>query len=166
MCDGCDTFFRSKRGVIRAAAVNNVNKFTQVSDLISDIQYRVLQWKRRTDDYMQVSNGFFYTIAQNLAIDCKRQRSRQVQYDEDKHEALLTEQVSLETEATNRARELLQKVMDEIESKDDQDALFSFLADEPIPAIAERLGISRNAASVRRRRAIERAASKFREGKF
>ena len=56
--------------------------------------------------------------------------------------------------------------MDEIESKDDQDALFSFLADEPIPAIAERLGISRNAASVRRRRAIERAASKFREGKF
>ena len=61
-----------------------------------------------------------------------------MQYDEDKHEALLTEQVSLETEAAN-ARELLQKAMDEIESKDDQDALFSFLVDEPIPAIAERL---------------------------
>ena len=166
MCDGCDAFFRDKKGVIRAAAVANVNRFTQVSDLISDIQYRVLKWKRRTDDYMRVSDGFFYTVAQNLAIDCKRQRSRQVQYDDDQHEARLTEQVGLETEAATRTRELLEKIMDEIESGDDRDALFSFLADEPIPAIAERLGISRNAASVRRQRAIKRVAAKYRQGRF
>jgi len=41
-----------------------------------------------------------------------------------------------------------------------------FLADETIPAIAERLGISNNAASVRRRRAIERAASLMKNGRL
>ena len=70
-----------------------------------------------------------------------------------------TEQVGLETETATRTRELLQKIMDEIESGDDRDALFSFLADEPIPAIAERLGITRNAALVRRQRAIKRVAA-------
>ena len=166
MCDGCDAFFRSKRGVIRAAAVANVNRFTEVSDLISDIQYRVLQWKRRTDDFMLVSNGFFYTVAQNIAIDCKRQRSRQVQYDESEHEKLLTEQVSLETRDAIRIKELLTKIMDELETGNDRDALLSFLADEPISAIAERLGVSTNAVSVRRRRAIERIAAKCRRGRF
>ena len=62
MCDGCDAFFRDKKGVIRAAAVANVNRFTQVSDLISDIQYRVLPWKPRTDDYIGVSDGFLFDV--------------------------------------------------------------------------------------------------------
>mgnify|MGYP001467225310 FL=1 len=50
--------------------------------------------------------------------------------------------------------------MDELEDGNDRDALFSFLVGEPIASIAERQGITKNAASVRRRRAIERVAAK------
>ena len=113
MCDGCDAFFRSKKGVIRAAASTNVNRFTDVSELISDINFRVLRWKQRTEDFMEVKNSFFYTVAQNIAIDCKRKRSRQDQFDEGQHEVLLTEQVSLETYQATTARELLAELMDE-----------------------------------------------------
>ena len=160
MCDGCDAFFRSKKGVIRAAASTNVNRFTDVSELISDINFRVLRWKQRTEDFMEVKNSFFYTVAQNIAIDCKRKRSRQDQFDEGQHEVLLTEQVSLETYQATTARELLTELMDELEDGNDRDALFSFLVGEPIASIAERQGITKNAASVRRRRAIERVAAK------
>ena len=73
---------------------------------------------------------------------------------------LLTEQVSLETYQATTARELLTELMDELEDGNDRDALFSFLVGEPIASIAERQGITKNAASVRRRRAIERVAAK------
>ena len=160
MCEGCDAFFRSKEGVIRAAALSKVNRFTDLSDLISDINYRVLRWKQRTEDFMQVKKSFFYTVAQNIAIDCARQRFRQEQFDEGEHEVLLTEQVSLETYQATTARELLTELMDELEDGNDRDALFSFLVGEPIASIAERQGITKNAASVRRRRAIERVVAK------
>ena len=65
MCDGCDAFFRSKKGVSRAAATTNVNRFTDVSELISDINFRVLRWKQRTEDHGS-KNSFFYTVAQNI----------------------------------------------------------------------------------------------------
>ena len=42
MCDGCQSFFSSKKGVIRAAAVSEANRFTEIEDLISDI-YLLLQ---------------------------------------------------------------------------------------------------------------------------
>ena len=170
MCDGCQTFFKSKKGVIRAAAAAEANRFTEIDDLISDIYLRVLQWKRRTDDYISVKNGLFYTIAKNLAIDCYRKGSRQELYQvalETEHqEAILSEHVSLEAEGAARQREILAKILDKMERAEDRDALFSFLTDEPIPEIAKRLGITNNAASVRRRRAIERAASLVRNGRF
>ena len=99
-------------------------------------------------------------MAQNIAIDCARQRFRQEQFDEGEHEVLLTEQANLETDEVSRARELLAEIMDELEDGDDRDALFSFLVDEPIASIAERQGITKNAVSVRRRRAIERIVAK------
>jgi len=40
MCDGCNDFFRSKRGVIRAAAAAQASRFVLVDDLICDIYYR------------------------------------------------------------------------------------------------------------------------------
>ena len=158
---GLRCVFRSKEGVIRAAALSKVNRFTDLSDLISDINYRVLRWKQRTEDFMHVKKSFFYTVAQNIAIDCARQRFRyQEQFDEGDHEVLLTEQANLETDEASRARELLAEIMDELEDGDDRDALFSFLVDEPIASIAERQGITKNAVSVRRRRAIERVVAK------
>ena len=166
MCDGCNDFFRSKRGVIRAAAAAQASRFVLVDDLICDIYYRTLRWKRQTGDYMSASNAFFYTVAKNLAIDCARQRSRQEQFDDERHEVLLTESVTLQNEEAERVREMIEIIMDNIERPEDRDALFSFLTGEPIPAIAERLGITSNAASVRRRRAIERAASLVRNGRF
>lgn len=170
MCDGCQTFFENKKGVIRAAAAAEANRFTEIDDLVSDIYLRVLQWKRRTDDYISVKNGLFYTIAKNLAIDCYRKESKlelhHEAYEEDRHETIFSEQVSLEAENATRVRELVNRILEKIERAEDRDALFSFLADEPIPAIAERLGISNNAASVRRRRAIERAASLMKNGRL
>ena len=166
MCDGCNDFFRSKRGVIRAAAAAQASRFVLVDDLICDIYYRTLRWKRQTDDYMSASNAFFYTVAKNLAIDCTRQRSRQEQFDDKRHEVLLTESVTLQNEEAERVKEMIEIIMDNIERPEDRDALFSFLTGEPIPVIADRLGITSNAASVRRRRAIERAASLVRNGRF
>ena len=87
-------------------------------------------------------------------------------YEEDRHETIFSEQVSLEAENATRVRELVNQILEKIDRAEDRDALFSFLADEPIPAIAERLGISNNAASVRRRRAIERAASLMKNGRL
>ena len=166
MCDGCNEFFRSKRGVIRAAAAAQASRFVLVDDLICDIYYRVLRWKRKTDEYMTASNAFFYTVAKNLAIDCARQRSRQEQFDDKRHDTLLAESVSLDNEEARRVQEMIEKIMDSIERPDDRDALFSFLAGEQIPTIAKRLGITSNAASVRRRRAIERAAKLVNRGRF
>jgi RNA polymerase sigma factor (sigma-70 family) len=170
MCDGCEPFFQRKKGVIRAAAVAESNRFIDVEDLISDIYFRVLQWKQRTDSYLDVSNGLFYTVAKNLAIDCYRRglrkESRQVPYEEEQHESILSSEVSLEAENAARVREIVEKIMNSIERPEDRDALFSFLSGEPIPKIAERLGITPNAASVRRRRAIERAASLVQRGRF
>lgn len=166
MCDGCNDFFRSKRGVIRAAAAAQANRFVVVDDLICDIYYRTLKWKRQTDEYMKATDAFFYTVARNLAIDCSRQRKRQEQFDDERHDAMLTEQVSLQSAEAERVREIIEKIMDNIERPEDRDALFSFLSGEPIPKIAERLGITTNAASVRRRRAIERAASLVQRGRF
>ena len=166
MCDGCNDFFRNKRGVIRAAAAAQASRFVLVDDLICDIYYRTLRWKRQTGDYMSASNAFFYTVAKNLAIDRTRQRSRQEQFDDERHEVLLTESVTLQNEEAERVREMIEIIMDNIERPEDRDALFSFLTGEPIPAIAERLGITSNAASVRRRRAIERAASLVSSGRF
>jgi len=166
MCDGCNDFFRSKRGVIRAAAAAQASRFVLVDDLICDIYYRTLRWKRQTDDYMSASNAFFYTVAKNLAIDRTRQMSRQEQFDDEQHEVLLTESVKLQNEEAERVREMIEIIMHNIERPEDRDALFSFLTGEPIPAIAERLGITSNAASVRRRRAIERAASLVSSGRF
>ena len=166
MCDGCNEFFRSKSGVIRAAAAAQASRFVLVDDLICDIYYRTLRWKRQTDDYLSASNSFFYTVAKNLAIDCTRKKSRQEQVDDERHEAVLKESVTLENEEAGRVREIIEVIMDNIERPEDRDALFSFLTGEPIPAIAERLGITSNAASVRRRRAIERAASLVNGGRF
>lgn len=166
MCDGCNDFFRSKRGVIRAAAAAQANRFVVVDDLICDIYYRTLKWKRQTDEYMKATDAFFYTVARNLAIDCSRQRKRQEQFDDERHDAMLTEHVSLQSAEAERVREIVEKIMDNIERPEDRDALFSFLSGEPIPKIAERLGITTNAASVRRRRAIERAAKLVNRGRF
>ena len=170
MCDGCQSFFSSKKGVIRAAAVSEANRFIEIEDLISDIYLRVLQWKQRTEDYISVPNSLFYTVAKNLAIDCYRKGSRQELYrvalETEHQEAILSEHVSLEAEGAARQREILAKILDKMERAEDRDALFSFLTDEPIPEIAKRLGITNNAASVRRRRAIERAASLVRDGRF
>lgn len=164
MCEGCENFFRRKKGVIRAAAAARASRFVNVDDLMSDIYFRTLRWKQNNPDYEKVSKGFFYSVAKNLAIDADRKRSHLEQFDDDKHSLIYEGQISLEGENAGRVKEIIETLMEKVENPNDRDSLFSFLAGESISSIAARQGITCNAASVRRRRAIEKVANLVQSG--
>ena len=81
MCDGCQDFFNKHAGVVKAAALAHATAYVDYNDLAQMIFLKVLEWKRKQVNPVEVSPGFFYTIASNLAVSEWRKRKKDKQLD-------------------------------------------------------------------------------------
>ena len=75
MCDGCQEFFKKHAGVVKAAALAHASAFVDYADLAQMVFVKVLEWKQKQIDPIEISPGFLYTIASNLAISEWRKRN-------------------------------------------------------------------------------------------
>ena len=74
MCEGCEEIIIEKKPVIRQAAYKNTNDFVEVNELISIINIKFFNWKRKQEGPIEVNNSFFHRIAHNAALDEIRER--------------------------------------------------------------------------------------------
>ena len=76
MCDGCQEFFKKHAGVVKAAALAHASAFVDYADLAQMVFVKVLEWKQKQIDPIEISPGFLYTIASNLAISEWQRRGK------------------------------------------------------------------------------------------
>ena len=68
MCEGCKDIIIQKKTVIKQAAFKYKNDFVEANELISIINFKFFNWKRKQEGPINVNNSFFHRIAHN-AID-------------------------------------------------------------------------------------------------
>ena len=87
MCEGCEEIINEKKPVIRQAAYKHTNDFVGTNELISIINVKFFNWKRKQEGPIRVNNSFFHKIAHNAAID--EIREIEVSIDSPEHKNLV-----------------------------------------------------------------------------
>ena len=87
MCEGCEEIINEKKPVIRQAAYKYTNDFVGTNELISIINVKFFNWKRKQEGPIQVNNSFFHRIAHNAALD--EIREIEVSIDSPEHKNLV-----------------------------------------------------------------------------
>ena len=83
MCNGCGDIFKKYAGVIKAAAMTHSNAFVEYADLTQMIFVKLIEWKNKKKGPLDLTPGFFYTVASNLAIS-EYQKEKRNQLDSPK----------------------------------------------------------------------------------
>ena len=158
MCDGCQEFFKKHAGVVKAAALAHASAFVDYADLAQMVFVKVLEWKQKQIDPIEISPGFLYTIASNLAISEWRKRKREAQL-EPQHLDVYENRIDPDKETNPEIKILVDQIMSKIKDPRDKDAVFSWYTDEPLGAFASRHDLTKANASVVRFRAVKRLSN-------
>ena len=158
MCKGCSAFFEMHSGVIKAAALAHTNAFVEYADLTQMLFLRLIEWKSRQTCPLEVTPGFFYTIASNLAISEYRKRRQEIQM-EDHHQMIFEQRIDPSKESNPEIKALVDQILKKVDGARDRDAVFSWYTDEPIEEFASRHKLSKSNASVVRFRAVKKLSA-------
>ena len=154
MCEGCEEIINEKKPVIRQAAYKNTNDFVGTNELISIINVKFFNWKRKQEGPIQVNNSFFHRIAHNAALD--EIREIEVSIDSPKHKNLV-DKIHFHDPSSYL---LLHKIMKDC-SIEEKDAISSVANREDPSEFAERYKITYANAIQKRRRAIKKVRDRL-----
>ena len=154
MCEGCEEIINEKKLVIRQAAYKHTNDFVGTNELISIINVKFFNWKRKQKGPIQVNNSFFHRIAHNAALD--EIREIEVSIDSPEHKNLV-DKVHFHDPSSYL---LLHKIMKDC-SIEEKDAIGSVANREDPSEFAERYKITYANAIQKRRRAIKKVRDRL-----
>ena len=154
MCEGCEEIINEKKPVIRQAAYKHTNDFVGTNELISIINVKFFNWKRKQEGPIQVNNSFFHRIAHNAALD--EIREIEVSIDSPEHKNLV-DRVHFHDPSSYL---LLHKIMKDC-SIEEKDAISSVANKEDPIEFAERYKITYANAIQKRRRAIKKVRDRL-----
>ena len=154
MCEGCEEIINEKKPVIRQAAYKHTNNFVETNELISIINVKFFNWKRKQEGPIQVNNSFFHRIAHNAALD--EIREIEVSIDSPEHKNLV-DRVHFHDPSSYL---LLHKIMKDC-SIEEKDAISSVANREDPNEFAERYKITYANAIQKRRRAMKKVRDRL-----
>ena len=154
MCKGCKEIINEKKPVIRQAAFKYKNDFVGVNELISIINVKFFNWKRKQEGIIQVNNSFFHRIAHNAALD--EIREIEVSIDSPKHKNLV-DKIHFHDPSSYL---LLHRIMKDC-STEEKDAISSIANREDPSEFAERYKITYANAIQKRRRALKKVKQRL-----
>lgn len=149
MCEGCEKIIVEKKPVIRQAAYKHTNDFVEANELISIINVKFFNWKRKQEGPIEVNNSFFHRIAHNAALDEIRQTEVSIDIPEHKN---LVDKIHFHDPSSFL---LLQRIMTDC-STEEKDALISVANREQPEEFAKRYNINYANAVQKRRRIIKK----------
>ena len=149
MCEGCEEIINEKKPVIRQAAYKHTNDFVGTNELISIINVKFFNWKRKQEGPIQVNNSFFHKIAHNAAID--EIKEYEVSIDSPDHKSLV-EKIHFHDPSSFV---LAQRIMKDC-SPEEKDALMSIVNREDPEEFANRYNINYANAVQKRRRIVKK----------
>ena len=154
MCEGCEEIINEKKPVIRQAAYKYTNDFVGTNELISIINVKFFNWKRKQEGPIQVNNSFFHRIAHNAALD--EIREIEVSIDSPEHKNLV-DKVHFHDPSSYL---LLHRIMKDC-STEEKDAISSIANREDPSEFAERYKITYANAIQKRRRALKKVKQRL-----
>ena len=154
MCEGCEEIIIQKKPVIRQAAFKHSNDFVEVNELISIINIKFFNWKRKQERPIEVNNSFFHKIAHNAALDEIREKEVSIDSPEHKH---LVDKIHFHDPSSFL---LLQRIMKDC-STEEKDAIVSIANKEEPSEFAERYKITYANAIQKRRRALKKVRERL-----
>lgn len=154
MCEGCKDIIIQKKTVIKQAAFKYKNDFVEANELISIINFKFFNWKRKQEGPINVNNSFFHRIAHNAAID--EVREVDISIDSPEHKKLVDE-VHFHDPSSFL---LLHKIMNDC-STEEKDAITSVANQEDPDEFAQRYNITYANAVQRRRRALKKVRNRL-----